>query len=218
MSNASSPALRAAPLLEDDPLRTGLDLIERAREGDMRAWAKLYRTHFDRVCRRLAFFVGQATVAEDLTQETFARALVSIRTFDRRSSFSTWICAIAANVARNYLRGQATQRRATQRLAECADLYHPGQDGVKVQLRRARWAALYEVLEELPDHLREAFILREVEGLTMREAAGQAGVSTNNMTVRVWRARAKIRKSLGRLGWLKDPPQETNSDDNEVHQ
>ena len=210
MSKASSSALLAAPLLEEDQIvPTGLDLVERARAGDMRAWAQLYQRHFDRVCRRLAFFVGRATIAEDLTQETFARAIVSIRTFDGRSSFSTWICAIAGNVARNYLRSQETQRRATRRLAECADLLHPGEDGERVQLRRARCAALYGALEELPEHLREAFVLREVEGLTMREAAAQAGVSTNNMTVRAWRARTKIRRSLGRLGWLHDDPPAT---------
>lgn len=204
MNEASSPALRVAPSTRASaPARDGDDdVIARAQAGDMRAWAALYQRHFDRVYRRLAYFVGEAAAAEDLTQETFARAVVAVRTFDGRSSLSTWLCGIAGNVARNFLRDRQCERRAEQRLADVAALTQHGEDGDRVQLRRARAAALYAVLEGLPDHLREAFLLREVEGLSMAEAAAQAGVSTNNMTVRVWRARAKIQKELGRRGWL----------------
>ncbi|MEZ4452619.1 MAG: RNA polymerase sigma factor [Nannocystaceae bacterium] len=203
MSEASSPALRVSPPARAAaPARVGDDLVAQARDGDMRAWAELYQRHFDRVYRRLAYFVGAASIAEDLTQETFARAVVGLRAFDGRAAFSTWLCGIAGNVARNYLRDREAQRRAEQRLADTLAITHAGEDGDRTQLRRARTAALYEVLEGMPEHLREAFLLREVEGLTAAEAAEAAGVSTNNMTVRVWRARAKIRAELGRRGWL----------------
>lgn len=203
MSEASSPALRVSPpRAPAAPAREGDDLVARARDGDMRAWAALYQRHFDRVFRRLAYFVGDAAIAEDLTQETFARAVVGVRSFDGRAAFSTWLCGIAGNVARNFLRDRQSARRAEQRLADVAAITQTGEDGDRTQLRRARTAALYEVLEGLADHHREAFLLREVEGLSMAEAAEQAGVSTNTMTVRVWRARAKIQKELGRRGWL----------------
>lgn len=180
------------------------DLTARARAGDMRAWSQLYQQHFDRVFRRLCHLVGQAAAAEDLTQETFARAVVALPGFDCRATLSTWLCGIANTVARNWIRDQGTQRRAEQRLADVVAL-RPGDESADlVHLRRVRTEAFYDALARLPEHLREAFVLREVEGLSMQEAAVQLGISTNNMTVRVWRAREAIRRELDRLGWLQD--------------
>lgn len=183
------------------------DLVARARAGDTRAWASLYHRNFDRIFRRLCFFVGEASVAEDLTQETFARAVVGLSSFDGRASFSTWLFGIALNVARNFIRDRDTARRAEQRLADVEAL-RPGEDGDGTQLRRAWTEALYAALAELPDGLREAFVLREIEGLSMADAAARVGVSANTMAVRVHRAREKIRLELTRTGWLPAPGEE----------
>lgn len=196
---SSIPALPVPP-----PPADGADLTAQARAGDMRAWSRLYQQHFDRVFRRLCNLVGQAAVAEDLTQETFARAVTALASFDGRAALSTWLCGIANNVARNYIRDQGTRRRAEQSLADVVALRTGGELADRTHLQRARTAALYDALARLPDHLREAFVLRELEGLSMQEAATQAGISANNMTVRVWRAREAIRGELGRLGWLSD--------------
>lgn len=199
MSSTPPIALvRAGPVA---PAGAG-ELVDRARAGDVRAWSVLYQQHHERVYRRLCFFVGQPAVAEDLAQETFARAVAALAGFDGRSSFTTWLFGIANNVGRNYLRDRSTQRRGEQRLAEIAALGPGGEAADRAHLRRARTEVLYEVLSGLPGHLREAFVLREIEGLSMQEAAAQAGVTTNNMTVRVWRARDAIRRELERLGWL----------------
>jgi RNA polymerase sigma-70 factor (ECF subfamily) len=184
------------------------DVLARARAGELRAWSQLYQQHFDRVFRRLCHLVGQAAAAEDLTQETFARAVVALPRFDGRAAFSTWLCGIANNVARNYIRDQDTRRRAELRLAELTTLRPAGETTDRAHLRKQRSEALYAALARLPDHLREAFVLREVEGLSMQEAATQLGISSNNMTVRVWRAREAIRRELGRLGWLRDAEEE----------
>lgn len=202
-SSPTLPAVHAAPDDTPGPAdAVGGDLTARARAGDLRAWSQLYQLHFDRVFRRLCHLVGQAAAAEDLTQETFARAVVALPGFDGRAALSTWLCGIANNVARNWLRDQDTRRRAEQRLAELAALRPGGEPIDRTHLRRVRSEVLYDALARLPDHLREAFVLREIEGLSMQEAATQAGVSSNNMTVRVWRAREAIRRELLRLGWL----------------
>ncbi|MCB9701033.1 MAG: RNA polymerase sigma factor [Myxococcales bacterium] len=178
------------------------DPVAAARAGDMQAWAQLYQENFDRIYRRLCYLVGRSADAEDLTHETFARAVVGLASFDGRSSFSTWLRGIATNVARNFLRDKDTRRRAEERLAELAALAPGGEDGDRTQLRRARTEALYVALAATPEHLREAFVLCEVEGLSMSEAAAEAGVTVNNMTVRAWRARRRVRAELGRMGWL----------------
>jgi RNA polymerase sigma-70 factor (ECF subfamily) len=180
------------------------DLVAAARAGDVQAWAQLYQENFDRVYRRLCFMVGRSTDAEDLTQETFARAVVGLAGFDGRSSFATWVRGIATNVARNFLRAKDTRRRAEERLAELEAIVRRGEDGDRTQLRRARTEALYTALSTMPEHLREAFVLREVEGLSTAEAAAEVGVSANNMAVRTWRARRRLQAELGRMGWLSD--------------
>lgn len=202
-----SPALPAVRLVPADSPELAVceqdDLVARARGGDMRAWSQLYQRHFDRVYRRLCHLVGQATTAEDLTQETFARAVAALSRFDGRAAFASWLCGIAANVARNYIRDQDTARRAEQRLADLAALGPGGEAADRAHLRRVRTRVLYDALARLPDHLREAFVLRELEELSMQEAAAQVGISTNNMTVRVCRAREALRRELEHLGWLR---------------
>src|SRR5687767_7965127 len=99
---SSFPTLPAAPTAAADPGPSSDDLpdawddvVARARAGDLRAWSQLYQHHFDRVFRRLCHLVGQAAIAEDLTQETFARAVVALPGFDGRAALSTWLCGIA---------------------------------------------------------------------------------------------------------------------------
>lgn len=196
-SPSSSPRTQRA----EPAAPPGEDTVARARAGDMRAWSALYHRHFDRIYRRLCFFVGDAAIAEDLAQETFARAVVALPTFDGRATFSTWLFGIALNVARNFVRDRDTQRRAEERLAAVEALRGRDDDARALQ-RRAWTAALYAALEELPEGLREAFVLCEIEGLSMAEAGAQVGVSANTMAVRVHRARERVRRELERAGWL----------------
>jgi RNA polymerase sigma-70 factor (ECF subfamily) len=71
---------------------------------------------------------------------------------------------------------------------------------------RRRAEVVYALLEDLPEHLREAFVLRDLEGFSPPEAAAQLGISPGNLSVRVTRARERIRRELERLGWL--PPRD----------
>ena len=82
------------------------------------------------------------------------------------------------------------------RLAEAAAL--PDQAHAQEQ----RMQMLYQVLETIPTSLREAFILRELEGVPAHEAADQLGITPGNLAVRLTRARSRIRKELTRRGWL----------------
>jgi len=200
-SSSLSPASREPAPGRAPDVETVAALVELARGGDMRAWSELYHRHYERIFTRLCFFVGEASVAEDLAQETFARAVVVLPSFDGRAAFSTWLFGIGLNVARNFIRERQTQRRAERRLADVEAL-RAGPDVARVHLQQARKQALYAALAELSEPLREAFVLRELEELSMAEAAARAGVSANNMAVRVFRAREKIREALTRGGWL----------------
>lgn len=178
-------------------------LVARAQAGEVAAWSQLYQRHFNKVYRRLCFFVGEPAVAEDLTQESFARAVTSVRSFDGRSSFATWLMGVALNVARNHLRSERAMRRAAEHLRPIAGLA-PAADNVveRAHLKKCHGEVLFAVLLELPAHLREAFILRELEQLSTAEAAGVLEISSANVAVRVHRARELVRAALVRQGWL----------------
>ncbi len=178
-------------------------LIERARGGDMQAWARLYQDHFDGVFRHLRYLTGDAQVAEELVQETFVQALSSMARYDGRARFSTWLHGIGLNVARHHWRAQRNTAHAHARLSLVQEVREQSEPVTpdKAMLARQRVRALYQTLEGLPEHLREAFILRELEGLGPDEAAAQLGITANNLAVRASRARARIRKQLARMGF-----------------
>ncbi len=179
-------------------------LVSRAATGNVEAWSQLYQQYHPRIFRHLRFMSGDSAVAEDLTQECFATAMVAIKDFHGRSSFSTWLHGIAINVFRRQRRWQKNTSKAHERLEQMAarKASAPGHDPDRRNLQKTRAQVLYAVLDELPDNLREVFILRDLQGLSEREIAAQLSISPGNVAVRATRARARIRKELERLGWL----------------
>ena len=185
-------------------------LVERARGGDEEAWSRLYQEHFDRVFKHVAYLTGDVSAAEDLVQDTFARAFVGLARFEARASFVGWLRGIAINVVRKHWR---SRYRGDQTLARLETFCRgatasTAADPEGAHLRQRRAEVLLAVLETLPETLREAFVLCDMQGVSTEEAAATLGVSPGNLRVRATRARAKIRAELVRLGWLTDDGEE----------
>lgn len=178
--------------------------MAQARTGRMEAWAQLYQSHYAAIFRHVRYLGGSSAPVEDLVQEAFARALVALPGFDGRASFSTWMHGVAVNVVRNHWRSQQSTEVAHQRYQDINTVHRVGAsnevDRAHVHKRRAE--AVYAILEALPSHLREAFVLRDLEGFSPAEAAAQLGISPGNLSVRASRARERIRQELEQLGWL----------------
>lgn len=177
-------------------------LVARSRKGDMDAWGRLYLIHFDGLYRHLCYLTGDAAESEDLVQEVFARALTVLARFENRSSFTTWLHGIAINVARKHRDGGRKSERTQQRVAQASAAIPIGNELERRHVQRARAAALYEILERLPRPLRDAFVLRDLQGLGVQEAAAQLRVSEGNLRVRACRARARIHDELVAAGWI----------------
>ncbi|MCY0987884.1 sigma-70 family RNA polymerase sigma factor [Nannocystis sp. ILAH1] len=178
-------------------------LVTRACEGDVGAWAHLYQLCYPAVFRQLRYYTGDTGVAEELAQEAFAQAMASRERFDPARSFQGWLHGVALNVVRKYWRRQRNTSAAHARLEAMGRSCPPagvGPDDAHLQRERSR--VLYAVLAELPERLREAFLVRELQGLPSEEAAALLGITTGNLHVRVCRARAQIHAELRRLGWL----------------
>lgn len=195
---ASAEASAAPPL----PRPTTEQLVQRAKAGEMSAWSRLYQDHYERIYRHVRALTGDPNLGEELTQETFVQALLKIGSFDGRSALSTWLHGVAINVVRNHWRSQRSTAKAHARLEVVRSLDVGGEapDGAVHHSQRVK--ALYAALELLPDHLRVAFVLRDLEGLSPEEAAEQVGISTGNLAVRATRARQRIRAQLVEWGVL----------------
>ncbi len=200
--SARSASLRIVPSPAAGDSRDAL--VTRAASGNVEAWSELYQEFHPRIFRHLRFLSGDSAVAEDLTQECFATAMVALKDFSGRSSFSTWLHGVAINVFRRHRRWQKNTSKAHERLEQVAARKAPpaSHDPDRRNLQKARAQALYAVLDQLPDNLREVFILRDLEGRSEREIAEELAISRGNVAVRATRARARIRKELEKLGWL----------------
>jgi RNA polymerase sigma-70 factor, ECF subfamily len=155
-----------------------------ARDGDLLAFEQLVRAYQAPVWRFLRRLLGDAQLAEDVTQETFVRVHTRLPTFDGRSRFTTWLFRVAHNAGIDAAR--ARQRR--DRLGSLP----PARDAPSPESRHELDAAL----AALDRDLREALLAVEVLGLTYVEAGRMLGAPAGTIKSRVHRARERL------LGWL----------------
>ncbi len=189
----------------EDRLGRDAHLVARAAAGDAAAWGSLYHQTFDQLYRDARYLVRDATTAEDVVQEAFAIAVTSLDKFDRRASFAAWTRGIIHNLVRRRWRSEERRVRAYDRLQRTflATGSSPSEDPEAVELRRQRSAVLCDVLETVPASLREVFLLRDVQRLSVSEIAERLGTTPGNVRVRATRARQKIRDELAAKGCLR---------------
>lgn len=180
-------------------------LLARAARRDMQAWAQLYQQHHAAVYRRLRFLTGRASVAEDLSQECFVQAMVKLHQLRDPAKFPMWLSGIALNLARNHWRKTRNSDRAYDGFQRLHDIALSQRPGVEERLaEHRRLSAIYQQLEELPEHLRTVFILRDIEGLSAKEIAEILEISVSNVGARASRARAQIRQALESSGLARE--------------
>ncbi len=186
-----------------------LDLLRRARHGDFEAFEALVKRFQPRVYGLTRRILRQVQDAEDATQQTFLSVIEHLDSFREESSVATWILRIATNHALKNLRkrlGLATVplEAATDADDSYATLPHPEyiaqwRDDPEDLAQRAEVRQLVEqALADLGDKYRVVFVLRDIEGLTVKETAEALGLSEANVKVRLLRARLLLRERLTR--------------------
>ncbi len=185
------------------------DLIERCRHGDTTAYGRLVREYQDRVFNVCWRMCGNRADAEDLTQEAFVKALMSIGRFDGRSRFYTWLFRIAVNLTISALRKK--KRRPTQSL-DAGGSKRDGEDSgprlvdglasnddrpeERVMDRETQGIVL-EALGSLEEEYRCVITLRDLESFSYEEIADILEVPTGTIKSRLHRARLALRRKLG---------------------
>jgi len=206
---ASNQMKAAAHGRLDADVRLDADLVRRSQEGDLGAFGQLVLRYQDRVFNTCWRLCGNVEDARELTQETFLRALQSLRGFRRKSSFYTWLFRIAVNLTIGHRR--RNRRAATYQLHEPvreADEYgqaaglvaaqlpaggsDPPAQAAKEELRQRVIAAL----GELDDEHRAVIVLRDIESLDYKQIAEVLGVPVGTVKSRLHRARLALRDKL----------------------
>jgi RNA polymerase sigma-70 factor (ECF subfamily) len=184
------------------------ELAARALAGEAGAFDELVRRHRPRLVRTIALLIGDADEAESLAQETLTRVYAQLADFETGRPFGPWLHGIALNLCRNHLRDRARRARPTapDRLGEAAAAEGRRQGVLSGILRREAGDHTLRAIGELPEVLREAFVLHFVEGLDYAEMSRITGVAAGTLRVRSHRARTLLRSSLGDVvdTWLRE--------------
>lgn len=175
--------------------RSDDDLVAAARDGDRNALEQLLRRHHDRIallCRRLCRDPGDA---QDATQNALIAIVAGLPGFDGRSRFSTWSHRVATNAALDELR-RRSRRPTPSEPSTAQEPVDPSQGPDELATGRARRARLARALDELPESLRLAVLLRDVAELDYAEIAEVLGVPGGTVRSRIARGRSRLAATL----------------------
>ncbi|HPF74918.1 MAG: RNA polymerase sigma factor RpoE [Rhodanobacteraceae bacterium] len=177
-------------------------LVERVQKGDKRAFDLLVTKYQHKIASVISRYIHDWSECQDVAQETFIRAYRALGNFRGDSQFYTWLYKIAINTAKNYL--VALGRRPPQGDIDAADaVQYDG--GTRLRdtdtpehelLRQEIERTVTATVEELPDELRTAITLREVDGLSYEEIAEAMDCPIGTVRSRIFRARDAIDQKI----------------------
>jgi len=187
-------------------------LVERAQRGDKKAFELLVVKYQRKLARLLSRFIRDQGEIEDVTQEAFIKAYRALPSFRGDSAFYTWLYRIGINTAKNYL--VAMGRRAptsTEFDSEDAETFEDGDQLRDMNTPEAELLSkeiaqtVNDTMEQLPEELRIAITLREIEGLSYEDIAEYMNCPIGTVRSRIFRAREAIAEKLRPLlGTSKD--------------
>jgi RNA polymerase sigma-70 factor (ECF subfamily) len=185
----------ATSSLDDEAEGTRLiALVELARGGDSEAFGQLYDHYHSSVYRFLYYRVGSVPLAEDLTAETFFRALRSMSSFRwQGKDFGAWLMTIARNLAMDHFKAGRTRLEQTTEDMGTLDTTTEGPENAVLSLLTNE--ALLEALSQLPTEQRECLVMRFLQGLSIAETAdvlGRSAGAVKQLQLRGVRNLAKI--------------------------
>jgi len=181
------------------------ELVARVQRGDKKAFDMLVLKYQQKVLNLVSRYVRDSSESQDVAQEAFIKAYRALPSFRGESAFYTWLYRIAINTAKNFLVAQgrrppdsdmdaqtAEQFGSAPRLKEIATPEHYLLEGEIAE-------TVHKAIEELPEDLRTAITLRELEGLSYEEIAEAMSCPVGTVRSRIFRAREAIDKRIAPL-------------------
>ena len=176
-------------------------LIEQCLAGDQLAWEQIVRQNWRKVFNVAYKFVGKHDEAEDLTQDIFLKIFRSLETFDRRANFQTWLISVSRNLCIDHYRSVRKERQTIAREVDTADLQPPSRERTPYALAEHQdlRAQLRQALEALPETLRTAVVLRDLQELSYQEIADRLALPEGTVKSRINRGRLELGRQLKRI-------------------
>ena len=177
-------------------------LVGRVQAGERAAFDVLVRRHQHRVLALIGRYIADWSECQDVAQDTFVRAYRAIGNFRGDAQFYTWLHRIAVNTAKNYL--AAHNRRPPTDDVEIGDAEH-FDGGTRLRdtdtperelMRQELEQTVMKAVDALPEELRAAITLREVEGMSYEDIAQKMGCPIGTVRSRIFRAREAISEKL----------------------
>lgn len=180
------------------------ELVRLAQSGVEPAFEELVRRHQQRVCALVSGILRRQDDVEDIAQQVFLKVFLSLKRFDHRAAFSTWVYKITVNECWDHLRKKKVRPLVYE--ADLSEEQVSRLDGIVSAARPPQSADdraeirefLDQVLEKVPEQDRQLLILKEMEGFSVQELAEILNLNANTVKVRLFRARGKIMEAYRR--------------------
>ena len=171
------------------------EALAAAQRGDPAAQAALFRAHRDDIARQVLRMTGDNGAVDDLVQEVFIAAFSALPGFRRDAQLDTWLYRITVNKVRNWWDSNQRRRRREWRASMIPEESPPTPvEDLESSEHRER---LYQAIGALPSKLREAFVARVIEGLSLQEASEALEVPISTVSYRTRRAEDLLCEALG---------------------
>ena len=189
---AQGPSSKAAAATHDR------ELVRRAQREDKEAFEELVRRHQHRVFAVAGGILRRREDVEDIAQQVFVKAYFSLKRFDQRAAFSTWLYKITVNECWDLLRKKKVRplvyesdlsEEQARQVITAGDKENPGPDASEKMEARER---VEQLLEGLDERDRLMLILKEVDGFSIEEIAEVLNLNGNTVKVRLFRARRRV--------------------------
>ena len=190
--------------MPSEPLPSTADpnaLVERCLQGDQQAWEAIVRLYWRRVFNVAYKFVGKHDAAEDLAQDIFLKIFKSLNTFDRRANFQTWLISVSRNLCIDHYRSVRKERETIDRDIDPNELSPPSHEiSPMAHLeQRDRVVLLRHALAELPDTLKTAVLMRDIQEMTYQEIADKLQLPEGTVKSRINRGRTELARQVRKL-------------------
>ena len=177
-------------------------LVERVQRGDKKAFDILVLKYQHKILSLVSRYVREPNDVQDVAQEAFIKAYRALANFRGDSAFYTWLYRIAINTAKNHLVAQGRRPPSSDIDAADAERYdigtdlHEGDSPDRLLEKDEIEKTIYAAIDELPEDLRTAITLREMEGMSYEEIAETMACPIGTVRSRIFRAREAIDKRL----------------------
>jgi RNA polymerase sigma-70 factor, ECF subfamily len=177
-------------------------LVERVQRGDKKAFDILVAKYQHKIVKLISRYIRDQAEVLDVAQDAFIKAYRALPKFRGESAFYTWLYRIAINTAKNYLVAHGRRLPDAEVEIEVAEQYEGASDlrdyatPERLLLKDEIERTVFEVIEQLPEDLRTAITLRELDGLSYEEIAEAMGCPIGTVRSRIFRAREAIHNKL----------------------